>query len=931
MLQRVKKKLPGLRQLALMTVSLLMLGVLSLIVLVLLGLTEWAILVVGLLVATTALMGLVSLLLLEKRSRALNKVAASAQLSPAVVTPTGHLIRRHSAPSLGNFLGAEGAFFGIGPQYEYAQRVIEGGGHLETFTLRTKSHAMRDVLARASTNLQFDFADLMRLVWTLSSGQLQGGTEVVRDWRPSELKRLARVLANQNANSSDLWDAYRLYRLLIDVWGEKTLGRTDAYVVAEVFFAIGEVSRGAQIFRRIRARNDQTHYQLLQANAVRREMTETEDDWSRWLERINVLLDRDNLAPISVGTEGDTYLDALRTEVEPRSVNGPLVSVIVPTFQGGGMIGTTLRSLVEQTWKNLEIIVVDDGSTEEHFRKIESACAEFPEVRLIRQEENLGAYIARNAGLQASSGDFITVHDDDDWSHAQKIELQAKHLLQNRQLMANKSSHVRTYEDLTFTRINNNPSFSQPNYSSLLVRREAFDTVGGWDLVNRGADAEFRDRLLEAFPEDIPTVAEAPVSFTRVHGGSLTAGEFGRGYIDPSRLFYQAAYQNAHRKAASDPGILRQLEFSRPLNMTPGMRGRYLGKFDVVFMTDFRFPGGTMSLTVNEIRAAAEVGYRVGVIHSESPLNGNTSFFDERALEVGLQDNVELLSLSDQADIDLLVVRHPTVVQFADKLTSNLDVNRVVVIVNNPPVLAGGTGYGFDFDDVVENAERMFSAEIEIVPESGVTRQGCVALVGPHRLADYNWPGFIDTDRFSPRRGHDFSLIPVLGRHSRDSALKWPDKCSAVMEIYAGDEKIDVKLLGGVQSLPEETRSLLKENSQVIDFGGMEAEEYLQSVDFWAYFHSDKLRESFGMSVVEAMASGCVVILPHYMEINFGEAALYAEPQEVQELALRLWNNPEEYRSQAELARRTVEEEFSESAFHRRLEKLIRNAQKTLR
>src|SRR5699024_10090419 len=100
---------------------------------------------------------------------------------------------------------------------------------------------------------------------------------------------------------------------------------------------------------------------------------------------------------------------------------------------------------------------------------------------------------------------------------------------------------------------NNNPSFSQPNYSSLMVRREAFDVVGGWDLVNRGADAEYHDRLLEAYPEEIPVLGEAPLSFTRVHGASLTAGEFGRGYVDPSRLFYQAAYQQAHVAAASEP------------------------------------------------------------------------------------------------------------------------------------------------------------------------------------------------------------------------------------------------------------------------------------------------------------------------------------------------------------------------------------------
>ncbi len=74
-------------------------------------------------------------------------------------------------------------------------------------------------------------------------------------------------------------------------------------------------------------------------------------------------------------------------------------------------------------------------------------------------------------------------------------------------------------------------------------------------------------------------VGTVPHSFTRTHGASLTAGEIGRGYIDPSRLFYQAAYFRALEHADVTDGTLKLEDFPRPpLNMKPGgMRGKHLG------------------------------------------------------------------------------------------------------------------------------------------------------------------------------------------------------------------------------------------------------------------------------------------------------------------------------------------------------------------
>lgn len=159
------------------------------------------------------------------------------------------------------------------------------------------------------------------------------------------------------------------------------------------------------------------------------------------------------------------------------------------------------------------------------------------------------------------------------------------------------------------------------------------------------------------------------MSFSRIHAASLTVGEMSRGYIEPSRLFYQAAYQRAHAAEDMDP---RDLSFPRPLNMLPGNRGQDLGHVDVVFATDFSFPGGTTHLTVDEIEAAAESGLQVGVIHMISPVNVGLSPLSGRLLDLVNHPNVSLFSLADRVQTDLMVVRHATVLQYVENLTSNV-------------------------------------------------------------------------------------------------------------------------------------------------------------------------------------------------------------------------------------------------------------------
>ena len=164
------------------------------------------------------------------------------------------------------------------------------------------------------------------------------------------------------------------------------------------------------------------------------------------LSKVNARLRRTGFAPIHSPTE--TLRDLAATP--PAAVQGPLVSVIVPAFNAEKTIASTITSLVDQSWRNLEVIVVDDASTDDTCEAVRNFSD--PRVKLIRLEANHGAYAARNRALQVATGEFTTVNDADDWAHPAKISTQVQHLIDNPHVVANTTDLVRVTDDLRLVR-----------------------------------------------------------------------------------------------------------------------------------------------------------------------------------------------------------------------------------------------------------------------------------------------------------------------------------------------------------------------------------------------------------------------------------------------------------------------------------------------
>jgi glycosyltransferase involved in cell wall biosynthesis len=105
----------------------------------------------------------------------------------------------------------------------------------------------------------------------------------------------------------------------------------------------------------------------------------------------------------------------------------PLVSVIIPNYNSGNYLHEALMSVFSQDYKSLEVIVVDDGSTDDSLSKI----TEFSEQILLLKSENFGAASARNIGILASKGQLIAFLDSDDLWVASKLSTQVEILEEN--------------------------------------------------------------------------------------------------------------------------------------------------------------------------------------------------------------------------------------------------------------------------------------------------------------------------------------------------------------------------------------------------------------------------------------------------------------------------------------------------------------------
>lgn len=104
------------------------------------------------------------------------------------------------------------------------------------------------------------------------------------------------------------------------------------------------------------------------------------------------------------------------------------ISIIVPVFNTAEYIEQCINSLTSQTFQDIEILIVDDGSTDNSWEKLEGMSLEFPQIRLFRKS-NGGQGSARNLALDNAQGNYVLFVDSDDWVEPNTCEILTKSLV----------------------------------------------------------------------------------------------------------------------------------------------------------------------------------------------------------------------------------------------------------------------------------------------------------------------------------------------------------------------------------------------------------------------------------------------------------------------------------------------------------------------
>jgi len=221
-----------------------------------------------------------------------------------------------------------------------------------------------------------------------------------------------------------------------------------------------------------------------------------------------------------------------------RAEGQPLVSVIVPCYNYADYIGDALRSVFSQCYENFELIVVDDGSTDNSADVIEQVLQGLSPARRLKRvvfikQENQGVSAALNAGLALANGVFVATFDADDVMPSGRLALQAAYLNSHPEVgvlgglavridehgallpKKQKSRKIRRYD------------FEQALTDALVVggniamyRRDAMDAVGGYDPQIKIQDFQMTLKIAHAgyFIDVLPEV----VTLYRKHGDSLS-------------------------------------------------------------------------------------------------------------------------------------------------------------------------------------------------------------------------------------------------------------------------------------------------------------------------------------------------------------------------------------------------------------------------
>ncbi|MFB6209886.1 MAG: glycosyltransferase family 2 protein [Candidatus Nanohaloarchaea archaeon] len=222
-------------------------------------------------------------------------------------------------------------------------------------------------------------------------------------------------------------------------------------------------------------------------------------------------------------------------------MSGPLVSVVIPHFEGKEWVEETIRSVENQTYENIELVIVDDNSQDDSLEFIRSLEIDL-EVEIAENDENLGMAANRNRGVRIADGDYISILDQDDICHEERFEKQVEYMEENPETgitytnlqqidpggeVINRQKFEKSLRDMSFGEIAEYvyttywmPEDPPIPLTTELIRSEVFEQIGFYDESLYGLND--RDLMVRAAREYDVAVMDEVLFSKREHGGNAS-------------------------------------------------------------------------------------------------------------------------------------------------------------------------------------------------------------------------------------------------------------------------------------------------------------------------------------------------------------------------------------------------------------------------
>lgn len=292
------------------------------------------------------------------------------------------------------------------------------------------------------------------------------------------------------------------------------------------------------------------------AAVFRSNLARLQNRWEEQVDWINQSLGAHGLFPVGrVSDDAPLSADNIRPLRDPVAVTGgPKVTVFMASYNAEDRIERALAGILGQDYQNLEVLVVDDASSDGTVDTVHRIAQADARVTLVRAPSNGGAYKARNIGLRAATGELFVTNDSDDWAHPQRISTLVRLLQSHPDAVAAYTGLYRISPDAGIKpKIK---GYAHPDASSLMYWREkVVAALGCYDENRFGADSEFIARVEMAFGRKAIASLNAPLLFAHwapnTLSGSSRTGITDGGLFAPARARYRFDYRERHRKQPS--------------------------------------------------------------------------------------------------------------------------------------------------------------------------------------------------------------------------------------------------------------------------------------------------------------------------------------------------------------------------------------------